>query len=44
MPIALFNGRNNHVRRVQNSPSPSETITSQQFQTNQDQLDLHMLP
>lgn len=44
MPIALFNGRNNHVHRVQNPPSPPETITSQQFQTNQDQLDLHILP
>ncbi|KAK4724757.1 hypothetical protein R3W88_027536 [Solanum pinnatisectum] len=44
--IALFNGRNNHARRVQDPPPPPSTIITHQFQTNEEnhRQDPHVSP
>ncbi|WMV51926.1 hypothetical protein MTR67_045311 [Solanum verrucosum] len=44
--IALFNGRNNHVRRVQDPPPPPSTIITHQFQTDDEnhRQDPHVSP
>ncbi|KAH0721625.1 hypothetical protein KY285_005512 [Solanum tuberosum] len=44
--IALFNGRNNHARRVQDPPPPPSTIITHQFQTDEEnhRQDPHVSP
>ncbi|KAF3638035.1 putative 18.1 kDa class I heat shock protein-like [Capsicum annuum] len=41
--IALFNGGKIHAPHVQNPPPSSTTTITHQFQTNQNQLDPHVL-